>query len=187
MEVLEIALQNPEKSNQDASVRLLLCHYDESCAAAAAPRSRSPHASASSRAAAARRLLARLRDLAPARPTHERPGFRAVTTGRDEREGPQPARPHPPPQHSTATIGARRRASRRRPARPRPAASPPGCAASPSGGAPHRPFRVPALRHLCRGLALPGSDGACRSRQGGTMSDRERRNRSANVLISSAW
>jgi len=89
--------------------------------------------------------------------------------------------------HSTAAISARRRASRRWPARPRPAASPPGRPALPSGGAPHRPFRVPALRHLCRGLALPDSDGACRSRQGGTTSDREQRSRSANVLISSAW
>ena len=169
MEVLEIAQQNPEKSNQDASVRLLLCHHDESCAAAAAPRSRSPHASASSRAAAARRLLARLRDLAPARPTHERPGFRAVTTGRDEREGPQPARPHPPPQHSTATIGARRRASRRRPARPRlVAARLTGLSASP-------PCDTSVAASPC-----PAATG--RVDRG-----RERRSRSANVLISSAW
>jgi len=68
-----------------------------------------------------------------------------------------------------------RRSIPRRPSRAEEGKQAAARASSPSGGAPHRPFRVPALRHLCRGLALPGSDGVCRSRQGGTTSDRERR------------
>jgi hypothetical protein len=59
-------------------------------------------------------------------------------------EGPQPVRPHPPPQafhddHRFTDEEGKQVAA---------------CASSPSG-APHRPFRIPSIRCLCRGLALP--------------------------------
>ncbi|CAD6267425.1 unnamed protein product [Miscanthus lutarioriparius] len=118
-----------------------------SASAAAARQRRAP----SSRRAALPGHAARLRetgaDREPDAVPPGRPGCGTATNALRRTatfEGPQPARPHPPPQafhddHRFAEEEGKQVAP---------------CASSP-GGAPHRPCRIPALRRLCRGLALP--------------------------------